>query len=245
MHDYSRLGRLVCVVSVLLIAAGLFGCATSPSTTSTGAATQAEKAAASGQAQRPVYIGPVMAPYYRPPDRIDLCGESVPLEFQEVFERFDKEFTLIVYNHAQVYRWLKSKERSFPYFEERLRRLNLPEDLKYVALAESEPLPTALALRKPAEKRYDFSSSADSAFAYLGDLYRSFRNWPLALAAFHLGEKRMMEEVRAQGVTDYYHMRLPEDTERYVFRILAIKAVLTDPTRYGYELPRGAGRPQP
>ena len=46
---------------------------------------------------------------------------------------------------------------------------------------------------------------------------------------------------RFQGVRDYYHMKLPQETERYVFRILAIKAVLSDPTRYGYELPKGAG----
>ena len=142
MHDYSRLGRLVCLVA-LFIAAGIFGCATMQSTAPTGpsaqAAAQAEKTVAPGQAQRPVYQGTVMVTYYPPPGRIDFCGEPVPLEHQEVLERFDKEFTLVVYNYAQVYRWLKRKERYFPWIEERLRRFNLPEDLKYVAIAESEP----------------------------------------------------------------------------------------------------------
>lgn len=247
MHDCSRLGRLVYLVTALFIAAGVFGCATTQSTAPTGssaqAAAQAEKTVAPGQVQRPVYQGPVMVPYYPPPVRIDLCGEPVPLEYQEVLERFDKEFTLVVYNHAQVYRWLKRKERYFPWVEERLRRLNLPEDLKYVAIAESDPLPNALQQRKSADKRYDFEGSTDSTFLYLGDLYRNYKSWSLAIAAYNCGEKRIMDESRAQGVRDYYHMKLPQETERYVFRILAIKAVLSDPTRYGYELPKGAGYP--
>ena len=245
MHDCSRLGRLVYLVTVLFIAAGVFGCATTQSTAPTGpsaqAAAQAEKTVAPRQVQRPVYQGPFIAPYYPPPDRIDLCGEPVPLEYQEVLERFDREFTLVVYNDAQVYWWLKYKEHYFPLIEERLRRLNLPEDLKYVAIAESEPPLNAPEKRKSVDMRYDFERSPDSAFQYLGDLYRNFKSWSLALAAYNCGEKRIMEESRAQGVMDYYHLILPPETERYVFRILAIKAVLSDPMRYGYELPKGAG----
>jgi hypothetical protein len=245
MHDCSKLGRLVYLVTVLFIAAGVFGCATTQSTAPTGpsarAAAQAEKTVAPGQVQRPVYQGPFMAPYYPPPDRIDLCGEPVPLEYQVVLERFDREFTLVVYNHAQVYWWLKYKERYFPLIEERLRCLNLPEDLKYVAIAESAPLANAMHQRKSVDNRYDFEGSTDSAFLYLGDLYRNYKSWSLAIAAYKGGEKRIMDESRARGVIDYYHMNLPEETERYVFRILAIKAVLSDPARYGYELPKGAG----
>ncbi|MGO9534878.1 MAG: transglycosylase SLT domain-containing protein [Syntrophobacteraceae bacterium] len=245
MHDCSRLGRLVYFVTALFIAAGVFGCATTQSTAPTGssaqAAAQAEKTVAPGQVQRPVYQGPVMVPYYPPPDRIDLCGEPVPLEYQEVLERFDKEFTIVVYNYAQVYRWLKRKERYFPWIEESLRRLNLPEDLKYVAIAESDPMQNALGQRKSVDKLYDFEGSADSAFLYLGDLYRNYKSWSLAIAAYNCGEKCIMDESRVQGVRDYYHMKLPQETERYVFRILAIKAVLSDPTRYGYELPKGTG----
>ena len=243
MHDCVKLGRLVCLVTTFFIA-GVFGCATTQITAPTGpsaqAAAQAEKIVASGQVQRPVYQ-PVMVPYYPPPDRIDLCGEPVPLEYQEVLERFDKEFTLVVYNNAQVYRWLKRKESYFPLIEESLRRLNLPEDLKYVAIAESEPLLNALGQKKSVDKLSDFEGSTDSAFLYLGDLYRNYKSWSLAIAAYNCGEKRIMDESRTQGVRDYYHMKLPEDTERYVFRILAIKAVLSDPMRYGYELPKSAG----
>jgi hypothetical protein len=140
-----------------------------------------------------------MAAYYPPPGRIDFCGEPVPLERQEVMERFDKEFTLVVYNHAQVYRWLKRKERYFPWIEERLRRLNLPEDLKYLAIAESEPPLNGPQDRKSADTPYDFEYSPDSALQYLGDLYRNFKSWSLAIAAFDCGEKCIMDESRKQG----------------------------------------------
>ncbi len=239
MHDCSRLGRLVYLVTALFIAAGVFGCATTQSP-STQAAVQAEKTVAPGEVQRPVYQSPGTVTYYPPLGRIDLCGEPVPLENQEVMERFDKEFTLVVYNHAQVYRWLKRKERYFPWIEERLRRLNLPEDLKYVAIEEIEP-PLNAPKRKSVDMRYDFECSPDSALQYLGDLYRNFKSWSLAIAAYNSGEKRIMDECRAHGERDCYQMMLSQETERYVFRILAIKAVLSDPTRYGYELPKGAG----
>jgi membrane-bound lytic murein transglycosylase D len=247
MHDCSRLGRLVYFVTALFIAAGVFGCATTQSPTPTGPSVQttaqAQKRMVPVQVQRPVYQGSLMAAYYPPPGRMDFCGEPVPLEHQGVLERFDKEFTLVVYNHAQVYRWLKRKEGYFPWIEERLRRLNLPEDLKYVAIAESEPLLNAPQKRKSLDMRYDFELSPESALQYLGDLYRTFKSWSLAIAAYNCGEKRIMDESRAQGERDYYQMTLPEETERYVFRILAIKAVLSDPTQYGYELPKSAGYP--
>jgi len=246
MHDCSRLGRLVYLVTAFFISTGVFGCATSQSTTPTNpsgqAAPQAEKTVAPGQFQRPVYQGPGTVTYYPPPGRIDFCGEPVPLERQDVLERFDKEFTLVVYNHAQVYRWLKRKERYFPWIEERLRRLNLPEDLKYVAIAESEPPLNAPEKRKSVDMRYDFERSPEGALQYLADLYRNFKSWSLVLAAYNCGEKCIRDQC-AQGYRDCYQMMLPQETERYVFRILAIKAVLSDPTRYGYELPKGVGYP--
>ena len=244
MHHCFRPGRLVYFVTALFFATGVFACAAIQSTAPTSPSTQAtqvEKTVAPEQFQRPVYQGPGMAPYYPPPARMDFCGEPVPLEHQEVLERFDKEFTLVLYNHAQVYRWLKRKVSYFPWIEGRLRSLNLPEDLKYVAIAESEPLLNAPQKRKSLDMRHDFDLSAGNALQYLGDLYRDFKSWSLAIAAFNCGEKRIMDESRLQGERDAYQMMLPEETERYVFRILAIKAVLSDPTRYGYELPKGAG----
>jgi membrane-bound lytic murein transglycosylase D len=247
MHHCSRLEKQIYLVTALFMVTSVLGCATTQSTAPTipsaQAADQTKGKVAPGQVEGPVCQGPEMVPYYPPPARIDFCGEPVPLERQEVLERFDREFTLVVYNDAQVYWWLKRKERYFPWIEERLRRLNLPEDLKYVAIAEIEPPLNAREKRKSVNMRYDFELSPDSAFQYLGDLYRNFRSWSLAIAAYNCGEKRIMDQFRVQGERDFYQMMLPEETERYVFRILAIKAVLSDSKRYGYDLPKGARSP--
>lgn len=247
MHVCPTIQRLVYLATALFIATGVFGCAatqtTSPEDPFAQASTQAEKPMPPEQVQRPVFHAPVMVPDFPPPARIDFCGEPVPLERRDVLELFDKEHTLVAHNHAQVYRWLKLKERHFPGFEERLRRLGLPEDLKYVAIMEFEPPLNAMSRRKPVDMRYDFEGSPDAAFLYLGDLYRTFKSWPLAIAAYKSGEKLIMDECRAQGETNCYKLLLPPDTERYVFRVLAIKAVLSDPARYGYHLPKGAGLP--
>ena len=204
----------------------------------------------------------VNVPYIPAPNSIDLCGEPVPLNRQDVYERFDKEFTLVVYNHAQVYLWLKRMERYFPAIEERLRYYNLPDDLKYVAIVESDLLPNAcspkgaagpwqfmpstgsaygLDQRGSVDKRYDFERSTDSAFLLLNDLYKKYNSWSLAIAAYNCGDRRILEQSRVQGVRDYYDMKLPQETERYVFRILAVKAVLSNPNQYGYDLPKGWG----
>jgi hypothetical protein len=193
---------------------------------------------------------------------MDLCGESVPLEFQEVQERFDREFTLVVYNHAQVYLWLKRMERYFPSIEESIRRHGLPDDLKWVAIVESDLVPNVaspkgaagpwqfmpstgahygLDQRGSVDNRYDFEKATDSAFSFLQELQKRHRNWAVALAAYNCGDKRIFDEMRSQGVKDYYHLKLPNETERYVFRVLAVKAVLGNPGMYGYSLPKGMG----
>lgn len=201
-----------------------------------------------------------IVPYFEPPRNMDLCGEPVPLYRPDVLERFDREFTIVVYSHAQVYLWLKRIERYLPFIEERIRRQGLPEDLKYVAIAESDLLHDA---RSPAgaagtwqfikttgeryglrvdrliDERYDYEKATERALSYLKNLYSRFNNWALALASYNCGEERVEVSMREQGVRSYYDLLLPKETERYVFRILAIKEVLSHPEKYGYALPKG------
>lgn len=203
-----------------------------------------------------------VVPFYVTPTEVSLCGETVPLHRSDVWERYDREFTIVVYSHAQVYLWLKRMERYLPSIDAQLKQYGLPEDLKYVAVAESDLLyyaqsPASAAgiwqfipstgkrygLRRSGgiDERYDFEKSTGSALRYLRDLYGRFHNWALAIAAYNCGEQRIEQEMSRQKVHDYYSLKLPLETERYVFRILAIKTVLSDPQRYGYHLPEGAG----
>ena len=255
-----RLGAAAAAVGLIL---GVCGCA-SLQTADTAQQPAAVQVTESHKTPAPasVAVASINVPYVPPPNSMDLCGEPVPLERQDVYERFDKEFTLVVYNHAQVYLWLKRMERYFPAIEERLHYYNLPDDLKYVAIVESDLLPNAcspkgaagpwqfmpgtgaaygLERRGSVDKRYDFERSTESAFLLLSNLYKKYHSWSLAIAAYNCGDKRILDESRIQGVRDYYDMKLPQETERYVFRILAVKAVLSNPNQYGYDLPKGWG----
>ncbi|NTW37351.1 MAG: lytic transglycosylase domain-containing protein, partial [Syntrophobacteraceae bacterium] len=231
-----------------LIALACWSCATTqPSSErtedTTGAVRDSVSQSRASREGKPL-SSPCIFPYYPPPSAMDLCGEPVPLQNREVLERFDKEFTLVVYNHAQVYLWLKRMERYFPWIEEQLRVSGLPDDLKYVAVVESDLLPDACSPKGAAgpwqfmpstgsayglrqqgscDERYDFERATECAFRFLQDLYRRYKNWTVAIATYNCGDKRIQEQMRALGSADYYQMRLPTETERYIFRILAVK----------------------
>jgi hypothetical protein len=203
-----------------------------------------------------------VVPFFELPDKAELCGEPVPLQMADVRERFDREFTIVTHSHAQVYLWLKRMERYFPWLEKQLASRGLPDDFKYIAVAESDLMTSAFSSAHAAgpwqfmagtasncginqsgaiDERYDFEMSASGAFKYLKTLHDTFQNWTLAIAAYNCGEKRVREEIQKQKVNVYYQLKLPQETERYVFRILAIKEVLSRPEKYGYYLPKGAG----
>lgn len=213
-------------------------------------------------AKAPVPV--IIVPVFQIPDQAELCGEAVPLQTADVRERFDREFTIVTHSHAQVYLWLKRMERYFPWIEKQLAAKGLPDDLKYVAVAESDLMASAVSQAGAAgpwqfmagtagtygmnqsagvDERYDFEIAAGCAFKYLTNLHNIFQNWTLAVAAYNCGEKRVQDEIRKQKASSYYTLKLPQETERYIFRILAIKEVLSNPEKYGYYLPRGAGYP--
>jgi membrane-bound lytic murein transglycosylase D len=198
-------------------------------------------------------------PYFRVPDKIALCGEPVPLSDPEVREDLDREFTIVVWSRAQTTMWLKRAHRYFPEIQRKIMDYRLPPDLKYVAIVESDLRPKArssagaqgpwqfippTALRfqlrtdKAVDERLEFTLATDAALRYLKKLHQLFQDWPLALAAYNCGEGRVKKEMAAQGVRNYYHLSLPEETERYVYRIIAAKIVLESPERYGFGIPQ-------
>ena len=193
------------------------------------------------------------------PGSLSLCGEAVPLGIQAVREMLDRELTISVWDQAQVFMWIKRAGRVFPVIEKRLAELGMPDDLKYLAVAESSLLPYVESnkaavgtwqiieetgvrngLRKAelVDERYSLESSTGAALRYLQKLHQEFGCWTLALAAYNCGEARLRREIEIQKVADYYRLNLPLETERFVFRIAAIKLILQHPELYGYDIPK-------
>jgi hypothetical protein len=185
------------------------------------------------------------------------CGERVPIETQGVRERLEKELLLSLWDRPQVILWLKRSRRYFPHIETILKENGLPEDLKYVAIAESALRPHAgskkgaigfwqfmkdtgrnygLIITEYIDERRNLFASTRAAIRYFQDLYDLLGSWTLAAAAYNLGEEGIRAEILEQGIDDYYQLYLPLETQRYVFRILSAKLILSDPERYGFAL---------
>jgi len=192
------------------------------------------------------------------PDKFVLCGETIPLNDPWVLEMLDREVTIVIWNKEQTFMYLKRAGRYFPYLEKKLSLKNLPEDLKYLAVAESSLLPGAksdqgavglwqfmpetakkfnLRSDKYIDERRDLEESTEAALNYLKKLKELFGTWSLAISAYNCGETRIKKEIEDQKENDFFNLKLPNETERYLFRIIAIKMILENPKAYGYQVP--------
>jgi hypothetical protein len=191
------------------------------------------------------------------PDEMDFCGERVPLEIYHVYERMDRELLVNMYWQSNIILLIKRANRFFPVIEPILEKHGLPNDMKYLALAESgfthavSPAGASgfwqflkgtaqqygLEVNNEIDERYHLEKATDAAARYLKANYIRFNNsWTLAAAAYNTGEGNIRRHIENQQINDYYNMHLPEETMRYVFRILALKTIFEDPITYGITL---------
>ena len=95
--------------------------------------------------------------------------------------------------------------------------------------------------------RRDVVESTRAAYEFLGGLYNQFGSWELALAAYNAGPGRIQQAInrnKAAGLpTDYWSLKLPQETMNYVPRFLAVAQIIKNPSAYGVALPPIANRP--
>ena len=204
-----------------------------------------------------VYSRPPSLTTYKLPSEVFLCDERFPIEDRNVWENLDREFLLALSNEVTVILWMRRARRYFPYIEERLKEMGLPDDLKYVTITESGLRPEAVSSsgaggiwqfipstgekygmrrNRSIDERFDFFKATEGAFSYLKSLYEEFKSWTLSMAAYNAGENRVRKEIELQKTRDYFYLDLPLETERYVYKIAVAKIILSDPGRYGYSL---------
>ena len=199
---------------------------------------------------------PPLFSYSRPPSSLEYCGEPVKLENDEVRERFEKEMLLTLWDRPQVVLWIKRAPRYMPIIESMLKEAGMPDDLKYVAIAESALRPHAgsrkgaigfwqfmaatgrkygLKVDSEKDERRNIFRSTEAAISYLRELHGLFGSWTLATAAYNMGEQGLQTEILSQKTNDYYQLYLPLETQRYLFRIFCAKLILSNPQAYGFE----------
>lgn len=193
------------------------------------------------------------------PENLTFCGERVPLEDPDVRERFEKELYITAHRYYQVIFYLKRGPRIFPEFEQLLRQEKAPLDLIYLSTIESDLIPTIrspkgalglwqfipttarryrLRVDKYVDERMHTKKATLAAIQYLKDAKKKFGSWTVAAAAYNMGFDRTKNTIKKQKTDNYYKMHLNPETSRYVFRILAAKAIIESPELYGYSIPK-------
>lgn len=189
------------------------------------------------------------------PKGLNLAGEKVPLYKQDIRERMDRELLVNTYWQSNGLLLIKRARKYFPIIEPLLKKYNLPDDFKYLCVAESALintpsykgaagywhfLPTTgreygLEVNRNVDERYNLEKSTKVAAEYLKRAKKKFGSWTLAAAAYNAGRGRIARRLKEQQVNDYYDLYLNEETGRYIFRIIALKEIMSNPKKYGFE----------
>lgn len=188
------------------------------------------------------------------PSKLVFAGESVPLTDADVQERYDREILTNTYWQSQTILMIKRANKFFPLIEKILAKNNIPDDMKYVALAESglqnvvSPAGASgywqfmeatgklygLEISSEVDERYHIEKSTEAACKYFKEAYAAFNSWPMVAASYNMGIEGLRRQMQQQGVSNYYDLLLNAETSRYVFRIIAIKEIIEQPEKYGF-----------
>jgi membrane-bound lytic murein transglycosylase D len=190
------------------------------------------------------------------PEKVSFAGEPVPLNKQDVLERFEREIYVNAYWQSNMVLLLKRSAKFLPIIEKILKENGVPEDFKYVAIAESglmnvvspagargfwQIMPATakeynLEVSNDVDERYHLEKSTLAACNYLKSAYAKFGNWTSVAASYNMGITGLRKRKEEQSFENYYDLFLNDETSRYIFRLLAFKEIFENPEKYGYEL---------
>lgn len=186
----------------------------------------------------------------------DFAGDALPMDNSDVRERLDKELTVNSYYHSSTTLNLKKANKYFPVIEPILEKNGVPDDMKYLAVAESN-LSNAtspagakgfwqfmkgtgaeygLEINSEVDERYHLEKATEAACTYLKKLHKRYGKWSLVAAAYNMGGGRLNKNMKEQRADNYFDLNLNEETSRYLFRLVAIKEVMKNPTAFGFHL---------
>ncbi len=188
------------------------------------------------------------------PDTLSFAGEPVPMHLWDIRERYDRELLVNTYWQSQTMLFFKRANRWFPVIEPILEKHGVPNDFKYLALIESGLMNVVspagatgfwqflegtgrefgLEVNAHIDERYHVEKATEAACKYLLNARERFGSWTLAAAAYNIGNARLSRVMNTQRVGGYYDLHLNEETSRYMFRLLAVKTIFTDPAGSGF-----------
>jgi len=188
------------------------------------------------------------------PDDLNFAGESMPLENPDILERMDRELLVNTYWQSNGLLMFKRAKKYFSIIEPILAKNGVPDDFKYLAVIESgltnavspagargvwQIMPATgrengLEVNKNVDERYNLEKATEVACKYLLNSKSKLGSWTLAAAGYNAGNAGVSRRLKEQGVARYYDLLLGEETGRYLFRIVALKEILSNPKKYGF-----------
>ena len=185
----------------------------------------------------------------------DFAGEPLPMN-EDTRERLDRELSVNAYWQSSTLLNIKISNKHFPAIVNILKENGIPEDFKYLAVAESglrnvtssasakgywQFMKAAaeemdLEINTEVDERFHLEKSTIAACKYLQKLYKKFGTWTNVAAAYNVGPTALAKTFEEQKEDSYYNININDETSRYIFRIVAIKEIVKDPTKYGYYL---------
>lgn len=191
------------------------------------------------------------------PKKIEFAGERIDFDRMDMYERLDRELSQMCYMHSSTMLMLKRANRFFPIIIPVLKKNGIPEDLIYLACIESSLNQRAISPAKAAgvwqflaatakeyglevndyvDERYHIEKATAAAARVLKSSYAKYGNWESAMAAYNGGQRRISTELDAQLAESAFDLYLVEETSRYPFRVYAAKALMENPSKYGFHL---------
>jgi hypothetical protein len=188
------------------------------------------------------------------PDDLNFAEEPIPLENPDIYERMDRELLVNTYWQSNALLMFKRAEKYFPIIEPILKEHGVPDDFKYLAVIESgltnavspagargfwQIMPATgrefgLEINDNVDERYHLEKSTHVACEYLKQSKDKLGSWTLAAAAYNAGNAGISKQLNIQKVNNYYDLLLGEETGRYIFRIIALKEIINNPSTYGF-----------
>ena len=191
------------------------------------------------------------------PEKVDFADERVPLENFDISESLDREMLIVANYHSQDLLYLKKTTRYFSVIEPILKKNDVPDDFKYLALAESgfldkvispsgavgiwqfmksAAIENGLEVNDEIDERYHIEKATVAACKYLKNSFALYGNWTMVAASYNAGISGMNRQISIQDTKNYYDLLLNEETSRYIFRILALKLIIGEPEKYGFKV---------
>ena len=190
------------------------------------------------------------------PEKASFAGEEAPLDLYYVREAFEREIMANTFMHSTSMMMFKRANRWFPVIEPILKKNGIPDDFKFLAIAESNLLNVVspagaegywqfikatgqqygLEINEKIDERYNMEKATQAACDYFKDAFQRFNNWTFAAASYNRGLDGLQKALDNQKVTNYYDLYLNDETSRYIFRIMSVKEIYYHPVKYGFYL---------